>query len=55
MSDVLLNRALSLLGLTLFFGSLAWTFLDCVRKGRYQGGPAHEAVLQYVALRSNPA
>lgn len=54
-SDVLLNRALSLLGVTLFFSWIAWMFLNCVRKGRYKGGPAHEAFLQYAALRSSPA
>jgi len=53
-SDVLLNRTLSLLGIALFFGWIAWMFLDCVRKGRYQDGPAHEAVRQYVALHSSP-
>jgi hypothetical protein len=53
-SDVLLNRALSLLGITLFFGWIAWMFLDCVRKGRYKDGPGHEAVRQYVALHSSP-
>jgi hypothetical protein len=52
-SDVLLNRTLSLVGLALFFGWIAWTFLDRVRKGRYQDGPAHEAVRQYVALHSS--
>jgi hypothetical protein len=54
-SDVLLNRTLSLLGIALFFSWIAWIFLDCVRKGRYQDGPAHEAVMQYVALHSRPA
>jgi hypothetical protein len=49
-SDVLLNRTLSLIGIILFFGWVAWMFLDCVRKGRYQDGPGHEAVRQYVAL-----
>lgn len=53
-SDVLLNRALSLLGITLFFGWIVWMFLDCLRKGRYKDGPAHEAVRQYVALHSSP-
>jgi hypothetical protein len=53
-SDVLLNRTLSLLGITLFFGWIAWLFLDCIRKGRYQDGPVHEAVRQYVALHSSP-
>jgi len=52
-SDVLLNRTLSLLGVMLFFGWAAWFFLDCVRKGRYKDGPAYEAVKQYVALHSN--
>jgi hypothetical protein len=52
-SDVLLNRTLSLLGITLFFGWIAWMFLDCVRKGRYKDGPAHEAVRHYVALHSS--
>jgi hypothetical protein len=54
-NDVLLNRTLSLLGVMLFFGWVAWIFLDCVRKGRYQDGPAHDAVMQYVALHSRPA
>jgi hypothetical protein len=54
-SDVLLNRTLSLLGVMLFFGWIAWIFLDCVRKGRYRDGPAHDAVMQYVALHSPPA
>jgi hypothetical protein len=53
-SDVLLNRTLSLLGVILFFGWAAWFFLDCVRKGRYKDGPGHEAVRQYVALHSSP-
>jgi FtsH-binding integral membrane protein len=53
-SDVLLNRILSLLGITLFFGWIAWMFLDCVRKGRYKDGPGHEAIRQYVALHSSP-
>jgi len=52
-SDVLLNRTLSLLGITLFFGWIAWVFLDRVRKGQYKDGPAHEAVRQYVALHSS--
>jgi hypothetical protein len=54
-SDVLLNRALSLLGIALLFSWLGWTFLDCVRKGRYKDGPAYEALMQYVALHSPPA
>jgi hypothetical protein len=49
-SDVLLNRTLSLIGIALFFGWIAWVFLDRVRKGQYKDGPAHEAVRQYVAL-----
>ena len=53
-SDVLLNRILSLIGITLFFAWIAWVLLDCVRKGRYKDGPAHEAVRQYVALHSSP-
>ena len=52
-SDVLLNRTLSLIGIALFFAWIAWVLLDCVRKGRYQDGPAHEAVRQYVALHSS--
>jgi hypothetical protein len=51
-SDVLLNRTLSLLGIILFFGWVAWMFLDHVRKGRYKDGPGYEAVRQYVALHS---
>jgi len=51
---VLHNRILSLLGITLFFGWIAWKFLDCVRKGRYKDGPGHEAIRQYVTLHSNP-
>ena len=54
-NDVLLNRTLSLLGGTAFFGWIWWLFLNCVRKGRYKGGPAHEAVLQHLALRAQPA
>jgi hypothetical protein len=54
-SDVLLNRTLSLLGIILFFSWIAWTFLDCIRKGRYKDGPAYEALMQYVALHSRPA
>jgi len=53
-SDVLLNRVLSLLGIIAFFGWIAWKFLDCIRTGRYKDGPGHEAVRQYVALHSNP-
>jgi hypothetical protein len=54
-SDVLINRTLSLLGVTAFFGWIWWLFFDCVRKGRYKGGPAHGALMQYMALRSHPA
>jgi hypothetical protein len=54
-SDILLNRTLSLLGVTLFFSWIGWIFVQCVRKGRYEGGAAHAAVLQYVALHSSPA
>lgn len=54
-SDVLLNRTLSLLGLAVFFSWIGWTLFQCVRQGRYQGGRAHEAILQYVALHSGPA
>jgi nitrogen fixation-related uncharacterized protein len=50
---VLLNRTLSLIGIALFFGWIAWVFLDRVRKGQYKDGPAHEAVRQYVALHSS--
>ena len=53
-SDVLLNRTLSLLGIALFFSWVAWTLLGNVRKGRYKDGPAYEAVMQYVALHSRP-
>src|SRR5215510_9564351 len=53
-SDVLLNRILSLLGLIVFFSWIAWKFLDCVRTGRYKDGPGHEAIRQYVARHSNP-
>ena len=52
-SDVLLNRTLSLVGIALFFAWIAWLLLDCVRKGRYKDGPAHEAVRQYVELHSS--
>jgi hypothetical protein len=52
-SDVLLNRTLSLIGIALFFGWIAWVFVDRVRKGQYKDGPAHEAVRQYVALHSS--
>jgi hypothetical protein len=54
-SDVLLNRTLSLLGIMLFFAWLAWVFLDLIRKGRYKDGRGYEAVMQYVALHSRPA
>jgi hypothetical protein len=54
-SDVLLNRILSLLGIALFFSWIVWTFLNCIRKGRYKDGPAYEAIMQYVALHSRPA
>ena len=47
-SDVLLNRILSLLGITLFFFWIAWKFVDCIRKGRYKDGPGHEAIRQCV-------
>jgi len=47
-SDVLFNRILSLLGITLFFFWIAWKFVDCIRKGRYKDGPGHEAIRQYV-------
>jgi hypothetical protein len=53
-SDVLLNRTLSLLGIALFFSWIAWIFLDRVRKGQYKDGPAYEAIRQYVALHSTP-
>ena len=52
---VLLNRTLSLLAITLFFGWLAWTLLNNVRKGRYKDGPAYEALKQYVAQHPSPA
>jgi len=29
--------------------------MTLLRKGRYQGGPAHAALLQYLTLHSNPA
>jgi hypothetical protein len=51
-SDVLLNRTLSLLGIALFFSWIAWVLLGCVRKGRYKDGPAHDAVKQWVALHA---
>jgi hypothetical protein len=54
-SDVLLTRALSLFGTAAFFGWIWLIFLGCLRKGRYKGGPAHDAVLQYMALRAQPA
>jgi hypothetical protein len=54
-SDVLLNRTLSLLGVAVFFGWVWWMFFDCLRKGRYKGGPAHEALAQYLADRPQPA
>lgn len=53
--DVLLNRTLSLLGGTAFFAWIWWLFVERVRKGRYKDGPAHEAVLRYVATKSMPA
>ena len=52
-SDVLLNRTLSLIGVALLFGWIAWMFLDLVRTGRYKDGPGYEAVRQYVALHSS--
>jgi hypothetical protein len=54
-SEVLLNRTLSLLGVTLLFGWVGWTFFLWMLKGRYEGGPAHAAVLQYAALHASPA
>jgi hypothetical protein len=54
-SDVLINRTLSLIGSVAFFAWVCWLFADCLRKGRYQGGAAHEAVLQYMALNARPA
>lgn len=54
-SDVLLNRTLSLLAGSAFFGWIWWLFFDCLRKGRYKGGPAHEALAQYLAARPQPA
>ena len=54
-SDVLTNRTVSLLGVTVFFAWLWAVFLGCIRKGRYKGGPAHQAVLQFATLRPNPA
>ena len=54
-SDILLNRTLSLLGLAIFFSWIGWIFVQCVRQGRYQGGAAHAAILAYVALHARPA
>lgn len=54
-SDVLLNRTLSLLGLAIVFSWVSWTLFQRVRRGRYQGGSAHAAILQYVAQHANPA
>jgi hypothetical protein len=54
-SDILLNRTLSLLAVTIFFSWISWIFFTLVREGRYQGGRAHAAILQYVALHSSPA
>jgi hypothetical protein len=54
-SDMLLNRTLSLLGIMLLFAWLAWLFLDLIRKGRYKDGPGYDALMQYVALHSRPA
>ena len=54
-SDVLLNRTLSLLGVAVFFGWVWLMFFDRLRKGRYKGGPAHEALVQYLAPHSQPA
>jgi hypothetical protein len=54
-SDVLLNRTLSLLGVAVLFGWVWLMFFDRLRKGRYKGGPAHEALVQYLAPRSQPA
>ena len=54
-SDILLNRALSLLGVAIFFSWIAWTLFQCVRQGRYEGGPAHAAILQYIASHASPA
>jgi hypothetical protein len=53
--DVLLNRTLSLLAVTLFFSWLAWAFFDCLRNGRYKDGAAYEALQQYVGQHSTPA
>jgi hypothetical protein len=54
-SDVLLNRTLSLLGVAVFFGWVWLMFFDRLRKGRYKGGPAHEALVQYLAPHTQPA
>jgi hypothetical protein len=54
-SDVLLNRTLSLLAVIIFFSWIGWIFVQCVLKGRYEGGPAHAAILQYVASHSSSA
>jgi hypothetical protein len=53
-SDVLLNRTLSLLGVILLLSWTAWTFFDKLRRGQYKDGPAYEALMQYVALHSTP-
>lgn len=54
-SEVLLNRTLSLIAVTALLGWVWSMFVGNVRKGRYKGGPAHEALLQYLAVRAQPA
>ena len=54
-SDVLLNRTLSLLGVAVFFGWVWLMFYDRLRKGRNKRGPAHEAHIQYLAPQTQPA
>jgi hypothetical protein len=54
-SDILLNRTLSFLVVTLFFGWIGCIFIQWVLQGRYEGGAAHAAVQQYVASHASPA
>ena len=54
-SDVLFTRFVSLFGIAAFFGWIWLIFLNSLRTGRYKDGPAHHAVLQYIALRMQPA
>jgi hypothetical protein len=50
-----MTRVLSLLGGTMFLAWLSWVLFNNVRKGRYKDGPAHEALMRYLAAQPQPA